>query len=138
MATKIIQHHEQFDFELFFQNISLQYIGLDYRDYLAFLHADGEKHSFIGHAECDKRVENAIGNAIASGHGADIINRASTVMIMIIHSSKAVRPLTMNEMQYLNEFTSGFSKECELIWGVADDSSLENSVKAIVFANIAE
>lgn len=136
MVTNIIQHHEPFDFGSFFDNIKSQYIGIDYHDYLNFLHTNGEKHSFIGQAEWKGRVENALGNAIASDDAVEIINRASTVMITIIRSSEVECPLAMEEMQYLNEFIPGFSENCDVVWGLAEDSTLGNVVKVIILANV--
>lgn len=136
MVTKIIQHHELFDFESFFENVKSQYIGLDYHDYLNFMHTDGEKHSFIGRAEWKDRVKNALENAIASDEAVEIINRASSVMINMIRSSEAQRPLTMEEMQYLNEFIIGFSDDCNVTWGLSEDSALGNAVKVIILTNV--
>ena len=136
MTKTIIQHHELFDFESLFENIKSQYIGLDYHDYLTFLHTDGEKHSFIGQAEWKGRVENALRNAIASDEAVEIINKASTVIIIIIRSSEAKRPLTMEDMQYLNEFITRFSENCDVVWGLAEDSSLGNVVKVVLLANV--
>lgn len=138
MATNIIQHHELFDFESFFENIKSQYIGLDYHDYLNFMYTDGEKHSFIGRAEWKDRVKNALENAIASDEAVEIINRASSVIINIIRSSEALRPLTMEEIQYLNEYLTGFSENCDVTWGLSEDSSLGNAVKVIILANVKE
>ncbi len=136
MVTNIIQHHEPFDFGPFFDNFKSKYIGIDYHDYLNFLNKDGEKHSFIGQAEWKDRVENALKNAITSKEAVEIINWASTVMITIIHSSEAECPLTMKEMQYLNEFVTGFSENCDVVWGLAEDSSLGNTVKVVILANV--
>ncbi len=136
MVKNTIQHHEPFDFGAFFDNIKSQYIGIDYHEYLNFLHADGEKHSFIGQAEWKDRVEKTLKNAIAYEDAVEIINRASTVMITIIHSSEAECPLTMEEMQYLNEFVTGFSENCNVVWGLAEDSSIGNTVKVVILANV--
>lgn len=136
MATNIIQHHQPFDFETFFENIKFQYIGVDYHDYLNFLHTDGKKHSFIGQADWKDRMENALRNAIASDEAMEIINRASTVMITVIRSSEADCPITMEEIQYLNEFVTGFSENRDVVWGLAEDSSLGNAVKVVILANV--
>lgn len=136
MVTNIIQHHEPFDFGPFFDNFKSQYIGIDYHDYLNFLHTDGEKHSFIGQAEWKDRVEKALRNAIVSEEAMEIIYRASTVMITIIHSSEAECLLTMKEMQYLNVFVTGFSENCDVVWRLAEDSTLGNTVKGVILANV--
>lgn len=138
MATEIIQHHEPFDFESFFESIRSEYVGLDYGDYSDFLHSDGEKHSFIGRAEWKDRVETALGNAIASDEAVEIINRASSVMITILRSSDAERPVTMEEVQYLSEFITGFPENCEVVWGLAEEHTLGNAIKAIILVNIKE
>lgn len=90
----------------------------------------------MGHAEWKGRVENALGNAMASDEAVEIINRASSVMITIIRSSEAERPLTVEEVQYLNEYFTGFPENCDVVWGLADDSSLGNAVKVIILVNI--
>lgn len=136
MATNIIQHHRQFDFETFFKNVKSQYIGLDYHDYLNFLHTYGEKHSFIGQAEGDDRVKKALRNAIASDESEETVNRATSLMINVIHSSEAEYPLMMNEIQYLNNFIAGISDNCDITWGLSVDSNLGNAVKVIILANV--
>ena len=138
MATNIIQHHQQFDFEAFFENIKSQYIGLDYQDYQNFMHTDGEKHSFMGRAEWKGRLKNAIENAIASDEAVEIINRATSVMINVIRSSEAERLMTVYEVQYLNEFISGFPENCDVTWGLSEDSTLGNAVKAIILVNVKD
>lgn len=138
MATNIIQHHQQFDFAAFFENIKSQYIGLDYNDYLNFLHTDGVIHSFIGQVEGEDRVKNALRNAIASDEAEEIINRATSLMINVLRSSEAERPLMMEEMQYLNEFIAGASDKCDITWGLSEDSTIGNTVKAIVLANVKD
>ena len=132
MATNFIQHHQPFDFETFFENIKSQYIGLDYHDYLNFLHTDGVIHSFIGQADFSFR------NAIASDEAEEIINRATSLMINVLRSSEAERPLMMEEMQYLNEFIAGASDKCDITWGLSEDSTIGNTVKAIVLANVKD
>ena len=136
METTIIQHHKSVDFESLFETIRSQCIGLDYQDCLTFLHADDEKHSFIGEAECKGRVENALRNAIASDESVEIINRASNVMVTVIRSCDADCPLTMEEMQCINEFNTGFSDNCDVVLRLAEDSTLGNAVKVVVLANV--
>lgn len=100
------------------------------------MHTDGEKHSFIGRAEWKDRVKNALENAIASDEAVEIINRASSVIINIIRSSEALRPLTMEKIQYLNEFITGFSENCDVTWGLSEDLALGNTVIVIILANV--
>lgn len=131
----IIQHHSHIDFESLFENIKSRYVGLDYNDFSNFMHLSGEKHSFMGCAECKDRVENALANAICSDEAAGIIRRATYVMITIVRSSEAERPLTVDEVKYLNEFISRFPGNCEVVWGLAEDETIGNAVKVILLAN---
>lgn len=135
MAKDIIQHHEQFDFDTFFKNISSRYINLDYEDFSNFLHTPGEKHSFIGCAEGKERLKDALNNALAAEDTAEIFDHASSVMITIIHSAENERPLSVQEIDCLNDFIARFSENCDMVWGIAEDSSLGNMIKIIVLVN---
>lgn len=57
-------------------------------------------------------------------------------MINVVRSSEAEYPLMMDEMQYLNEFITGVSDNCDVTWGLSEDSSLGNAVKVIILANV--
>lgn len=135
MTQDIIQHHEPFDFESFFDGIKSQHIGLDYHDFSNFLHTVGEKHSFMGSAEGKDRVKVALENAIDSGEAVDIVSHASSVMIVLIRSSDAEQPVTMKEVSYLNKVISYFPKNCDLVWGLAEDASLGNMIKIFILVN---
>lgn len=135
MAQDIIHHHEPFDFESFFEGIKSQYIGLDYHDYSNFLHTTGEKHSFMGSADGKDRVKAALEYAIDSDQAVDIVSHASSVMIVLIRSSKAKQPVTMEEVGYLNKVISDFPKNCDVVWGLAEDASLGNMIKVIILVN---
>lgn len=135
MTTNIIQHHEPFDFETFYQTIKAGYINIDYRDFTTFMNHEGEKHSFMGRGAWKDRIEIALGSAIASDEAVEIINRATLVMITIVRSPEADRPLLMEEMQFVQDFISGLPPECDVVWGITDDSALGNEVKAIILVN---
>lgn len=136
MTKDIIQHHEAFDFESFFKKVKSGYVGLDFGDFCNFLHAADEIHSFMGRAEWTDRVKNALGSAIASDEAVEIINRASSVMLTIVRNPKAERPVSMDEIQYIIEFVSRFPNDCNMVWGLADDSSLGNVVKVLLLVEI--
>lgn len=138
MAQDIMQHHESFDFESFFEGIKSQHVGLDYHDFDNFLQTAGEKHSFIGSAGGADRVKVALENAIASDEAAEIINHASAVMIIIIRSSEAERTVTMEEIGYLNKFANGIPENCDMVWGLAEDISLSDTIKTIILVNTTD
>jgi len=136
MTKNIIQHHEAFDFESFFKEIKAGYVGLDFEDFCDFLHAAEEIHSFMGRAECKNRVRNALESAIASDEAVEIINRASSVMMTIVRNPEAEHPVSMDEVQYISEFVTGFPNDCNVVWGLADDSSLGNVVKVLLLVKV--
>lgn len=138
MATDIIQHHTHIDFDSLFENIKSRYVGIDYNDFSNFLHLSGEKHSFVGCADWKERVKNAFENAVGSDEAVGIISRASSVMITIIRSDKAERPLAVEEVKYLNEYVSGLPENCEVVWGLAEDDTLGNRIKVLLLVNITK
>lgn len=135
MAQDIIQHHEPFDFESFFESIKSQYIGLDYHDFSNFLHTVGVKHSFMGSADGKNRVKTALENIMVSDEAVEIINHASSVMLTLIRSSETSGQITMDEVGYLNEFISGLPNNCDVVWGIAEDDSLGDTIKTIILVN---
>lgn len=135
MATDIIQHHSHIDFQSLFDSIKSQYVGIDSSDFSNFMLLSGEKHSFVGRAEWKDRVKNALVNAIASDEAVEIINCASSVLITIIRSDEAERPLTMEEVRYLNEFISGLPENCDVVWGIAEGDSPGHTIKVIILVN---
>lgn len=138
MTTRIIQHHPEFDLETFFNNIYRQQIGNDFDDYQTFMDYEGEKHSFIGIAEGEGRVTNALGNAIASREAQEIINRATCLVFRVVRSLEGKHPLVMDEMKDFFNFLDGINEDCDVGWGVAEDSTLGDAVKVIVLANVKD
>lgn len=134
MATDIIQHHGPFDFKTFYENISSGYVGIDYHDFETFMLSKGTKHSFIGESKGANRIQDASANAFSGNE--DIIRQASSMLITVVRSPVASQPLMMEEMQFMNEFLSSLPDGCDVIWGLADESSLENGVRIIVLVNL--
>ena len=136
MEAKIIQHHSPIDFERFLGGLGSQYIGIDPQDYWSFIKLTGNKHSFMGYAEGENRVEKAVCEAIATEEAAQIIQRSSSILLTIIRNRDAERQLTIGEIGYLNEFFQRLPKGCDVMWGISEDSSVGNGVKLVVIANI--
>lgn len=134
MESNIIQHHEYFDFESFYETIRKGYISIDNHDFDLFMNTEGVKHSFIGMADGENRIHDALTGILSSD--SDIIRQASTMIITVIRSLEAKQPLSIKEMQFITDFLSNLSSGCEVIWGLTDDSSLGNKVKVIILINI--
>lgn len=134
MDLNIIQHHEVFDFKTFYESVRPGYIGIDFKDFEIFMQTDGMKHSFIGKSGGSNRIQDACANALY-GH-EEIVRQASSMMITIVRSPDAPKPLKMEEMLFMNEFISTLPDGCDVIWGIADDPSLGNEVRIILLVNI--
>lgn len=132
----IIQHHQPFDFEKFFQNETSKYINIDYNDYQTLFKEEGEVHSFIGESDSNDRVKDAIAKAVASDHTGKILSQVKTAMIAIVHSLEAPKPLTMDEVQAITEFVSNLPNECDVVWGVSNDPDLRDSVRVMLLFRI--
>lgn len=138
MEQSIIQHHEPFDFETFFEGVRAQYIGIDSQDFTYFMQTAGIKHSYMCSAEGEDRVKVALENIMRSDDADEIIRHASSVMISIVHSPEAPEPIIMDELNYMNEFIAALPENCDVVWGVAKDFSLGNTIKLILLVNISD
>lgn len=134
--TNLIEHHETFDITGFYENIKSGYVGIDYHDFDRFMRNDGEKHSFIGASNGFERVKNAIENIMSSNEALSVINRASAIMITIVHSPESKSPLRVDEISYVNSFIENLPERCDIVWGITEDRAIGEGVKVILLANI--
>lgn len=132
----VIQHHQPFDFDKFFQNEASKYINLDYNDYQTLFKGEGDVHSFMGESDSEDRVKEAIAKVVASDNTSTILRQIKAAMIIIVHSREANKPLTMDEVQAVTEFVSNIPNECDVVWGVAHDPDLEDSVRVMLLVRI--
>lgn len=136
MAQDIIQHHQPFDFDKFFQDETSKYINIDYNDYQTLFKEEGEVHSFIGESDSEYRVKDAIANAVASNDAGRILGMVKAAMIILVHSSDAPRPLAMDEIQAVTEFMSNLPENCDVVWGTSQDQTIGNTVKVMLLVRI--
>lgn len=132
----VIQHHPPFDFDKFFQDETSKYINIDYNDYQTFFKEEGEVHSFIGESDSDYRVKDALANAVASNDVERILGLVKAAMIILVYSSDAQRPLTMDEIQAVTEFVSNPPESCDVVWGTSQDQTIGNTVKVMLLVRI--
>lgn len=132
----IIQHHQPFDFDKFFQDETSKYINIDYNDYQTLFKEEGEVHSFIGESDSDYRIKDAIANAVASNDAERILSIVKAPMIILVHSSDAPRPLAMDEIQAVTEFMSNLPENCDVVWGTSQDQAIGNTVKVMLLVRI--
>lgn len=111
------------------------YINLDFADVDTTLRNSGVAIISTGHGEGEKRLTQAIKDAISSPLllGKDI-HTAQHLLFNICFSSQS--PATMQEMSELNDFVSQFENEgIEVIWGAQVDDDLGEKIKMIILAS---
>lgn len=133
MTKSIIQHHKTIDFGVYFENIRAGYIGIDYMDFEIFMQNEGEKHSFVTMSDGSDRIRDSLTDTILSA--GDLVDKVTSMMIIIVRSTESNRPITMAELQFLNDFLSQLPDNIDVTWGMADDGSLGNGVRIILFIN---
>lgn len=109
-------------------------INLDFRDVEKVLKNGGVAVMSYGLGKGDHRLTLAINEALHSPllNDNDVYN--SKKILFNIYQSKS-HPLLMQEMEELDQFMDEFqNKDIEVIWGIADDDSLDEEVKITVLA----
>ncbi len=109
-------------------------INLDFRDVSKILKDGGVAIMSYGVGSGEKRLENAIENALHSPllNNNDIYN-SKKILFNLYQSTK--KPLIVEEIEELNKFMEKFEREdIEVIWGLADDAKLDEEVKITVLA----
>ena len=108
-------------------------IDLDFRDVEATTRNGGGAIMAMGRASGERRVENAIRNALDSPllYGNDI-EKAKRILFNIYSSSKV--PIMVPEMQEIDEFFDRLDPNIEVIWGISTDNSLEEDAKVTILA----
>lgn len=134
MTNEIIQHHEPFDFFSFYENVRSGYVGIDFADFEMFMHAEGEKHSFIATAMGADRVSNALKAIKAAGKG--IVDNATKVLLTVVHCSVSEDPIKVVELQHITDFISELAPDSEVSWAISDDSSLGCNIRVILLVSI--
>lgn len=111
-------------------------INLDFRDVRKILKDGGVAIMSSGEAAGENRVEQAIQAALNSPllYNNDIY-RAKKILFNIYQSTDEEHQLVLNEMNEIRHFMDKFEDEnIEVIWGLANDSSLGEKVKITVLA----
>lgn len=110
-------------------------MNLDFRDVSKILKDGGVAIMAGGLGSGEKRLEAAIKDALNSPllNDNDIYN-SRKILFNIYQSSK--KPLIVEEFEELNRFMEQFeSADIEVIWGVADDETLDEQVKITILAS---
>ena len=108
-------------------------IDLDFRDVEATTRNGGGAIMAMGRASGERRVENAIRNALDSPllYGNDV-EKAKRILFNIYASNEA--PIMVPEMQEIDEFFDRLDPNIEVIWGTSTDNSLGADAKVTILA----
>lgn len=108
-------------------------INLDFRDVETTMRGGGGAIMAIGRARGEKRVEQAIVNALESPllYGSDI-TKAKKILFNIYTSDD--KPLFVSEMREVDAFMYGLNPNIDVIWGTSDDNTLGEDAKVIILA----
>lgn len=108
-------------------------VNLDFADVKTILKNGGVAIMSTGFGEGESRVTKAINDALHSPllNNNDVFN-AKKVMLNVAFCENS--ELMMEEMNEIHEFMSKFREGVEVIWGVAQDNTLDKKVKITVLA----
>lgn len=109
-------------------------INLDFRDVRKILKEGGVAIMSTGTAKGEKRLKNAIENALHSPllNNNDIVNAKKILFNIAANEQKA--PILIDEMNEIDAFMDSLDSNIEVIWGQADDPSLDEEVKFTLIA----
>ena len=108
-------------------------IKSDFRDVEATMKNGGGSIMAMGRARGERRVENAIKNALDSPllYGNDI-GRAKRILFNIYSSDE--HPIFVQEMLQIDDFFDQLDPNIDVIWGTATDESLGEDAKVTILA----
>jgi cell division protein FtsZ len=111
------------------------HINLDFKDVNTTLRNGGVAIISSGYGEGEKRVTQAIENALNSPllKNRDIYG-SSKILINFYFSREAKAPFKMSEINEMKDFMTNFSTDVDVIWGVAYDDSLGDKIKITILA----
>ena len=111
-------------------------INLDFRDVSKILRKGGVAIMSTGVASGDNRVNQAFDAALKSPllYNNDI-HKSKKILFNIYQSTKPESQLMLDEMNEVRHFMDKFvHKDIEVIWGLANDDTLDDEVKITVLA----
>lgn len=111
-------------------------VGLDFRDVHTVLKDGGVSIMSTGYGEGDRRITQAIREALHSPllNNNDIYS-AERILLCITFSPVERQTLMMEELDEITRFMQGFDPDIETKYGMAYDESLGNRVKVTILAS---
>lgn len=112
------------------------YVSVDFNDVKTTLKESGTAIISTGYGEGEKRITNAIHNALYSPllkkHD---IKTSKRLLLKVSCARNGNKPITATEIREIEEFTSMLPSSIEIKWGLADKPELGDKVKITVLAS---
>ncbi|MBQ8673266.1 MAG: cell division protein FtsZ [Bacteroides sp.] len=109
-------------------------INLDFRDVKKVLKDGGVAIMSTGKASGENRLRNAIEDALHSPLLNNNKITSAKKILFNISANENVAPILIEEMNEIDAFMDSLDPDIEVIWGQADDSTLDTEVKFTVLA----
>ncbi|MBQ0068424.1 MAG: cell division protein FtsZ [Bacteroidales bacterium] len=111
------------------------HMNLDFNDVNTTLRDGGVAIISTGYGDGEHRVTKAIEDALNSPllKNRDIYS-SSKILINVYFNPESSEPFQMSEMSEMENFMANFSRDVDVITGIAFDKSLENKIKITVLA----
>ncbi len=108
-------------------------INLDFRDVETTMLGGGGALMAMGRASGERRVADAILNALDSPllYGSDI-SKAKRILFNIYTGTQ--HPLGVKELNEIDAFMDELNPDIDVIWGVSDDDTLDDEAKVAILA----
>ena len=111
------------------------HMNLDFNDVNATLRDGGVAIISTGYGEGEGRVTKAIEDALNSPllKNRDIYS-SSKILLNVYFNPESSEPFQMSEMSEMENFMANFSRDVDVITGIAFDKALDNKIKITVLA----
>ena len=111
------------------------HMNLDFNDVNTTLRDGGVAIISTGYGEGEHRVTKAIEDALNSPllKNRDVYS-SSKILINVYFNPESSEPFQMNEMSEMESFMANFSKDVDVITGIAFDKTLDSKIKITVLA----
>ena len=112
------------------------YINVDFQDVKTTLKDSGTAIISTAYGEGEKRLSEAIHNALHSPLlKAHDINTSERLLFKVSCWKDSSNPIRAEEIQQIREFTAKLPSNIDVKWGIADDPSLGDKVKITILAS---
>ena len=131
---KIIHHNGPVDIEKIIKQSYATHIGLDTTDFQNFTKNGKELHTFVSIEMGANRIKRGLEEILKHEENQFILDEAKSFMIFFSYSKDSKTPLSVQEIQESNEILDTYFSGKNILWGLAEDKGLNDSVRVIIMA----